>query len=198
MTDANTERGEALDLYDDKVQEAICWTMRQWGDALGLKSWTQGDGSESVEGDVHAEIHGMLIDAGLRDPETNAMAAFAPTEAKQVSRNAGETFEARAVELVQKHGNPCGTDYEQGQTDMGHRMVMMAREADAIIAARPASVEDEGEVVAWLLTHPTEPKDVELASLSEPITDADRQVGWDAEPLYRRSLQAEARKGRNP
>ena len=62
-----------LDLYDDKVQAGISWTMRQWGEALGLTTWTQGDGSESVEGDVGAEIHTILIDAGLRDPETNEM-----------------------------------------------------------------------------------------------------------------------------
>lgn len=67
---------EEIDLYDDKVQAGIAWTMRQWGEALGLKTWTQGDGSESVEGDVGAEIHTILVDAGLRDPETNQMAAL--------------------------------------------------------------------------------------------------------------------------
>lgn len=69
---------EEIDLYDDKVQEGIAWTMRQWGEALGLETWTQGDGSESVEGDVGAEIHTILVDAGLRDPETNEMAALSP------------------------------------------------------------------------------------------------------------------------
>ena len=66
-----------LDLYDDKVQAGIAWTLRQVGEALGLTTWTQGDGSESVEGDVGAEIHTILVDAGLRDPETNEMAALA-------------------------------------------------------------------------------------------------------------------------
>ena len=71
-----------LDLYDYKVQEGISWAMRQWGEALGLTTWTQGDGSESVEGDVGAEIHTILVDAGLRCPETNAMATLAaPMEA---------------------------------------------------------------------------------------------------------------------
>ncbi|MGR6533103.1 hypothetical protein [Brevundimonas sp. RM1] len=73
--EALAEAGE-IDLYDDKVQAGIAWTMRQWGEALGLKTWTQGDGSESVEGDVGAEIHTILVDAGLRDPETNEMAAL--------------------------------------------------------------------------------------------------------------------------
>lgn len=41
------------------------------------------------------------------------------------------------------------------------------------------------EPVAWLLTHPTEPTDVELATSRDPITDADRKAGWSSEPLYR-------------
>jgi len=76
MTDTTAGEGD-LDLYDDKVQAGISWTMRQWGEALGLTTWTQGDGSESVEGDVGAEIHTILVDAGLRDPETNDMATLA-------------------------------------------------------------------------------------------------------------------------
>jgi hypothetical protein len=67
-----------IDLYDDRVQEGIAWTMRQWGETLGLTTWTQGDGSESVEGDVGGEIHTILVEAGLRDPETNEMAALRP------------------------------------------------------------------------------------------------------------------------
>jgi|GEM_PF-2971447 len=79
---------DEIDLYDDKVQTGIAWTMRQWGETLGLTTWTQGDGSESVEGDVGAEIHTILIDAGLRDPETNEMAALRP-------QPSGETREDR-------------------------------------------------------------------------------------------------------
>lgn len=73
----DTPEGEGLDLYDDKVQQGISWAMRRWGETLGLTTWTQGDGSESVEGDVGAEIHTILVDAGLRCPETNAMATLA-------------------------------------------------------------------------------------------------------------------------
>ena len=67
---------DEIDLYDHNVQAGIAWTMRQWGETLGLTTWVQGDGSESVESDVGAEIHTILIDAGLRDPETNEMAAL--------------------------------------------------------------------------------------------------------------------------
>lgn len=59
------------------------------------------------------------------------------TDAPNPSAAKTEAFEARALMLVQKHGNPVGTDYEQGQNDMGHRMVTMARDADAaILSAR--------------------------------------------------------------
>ncbi|MFC5374020.1 hypothetical protein ACFPIF_15760 [Brevundimonas faecalis] len=84
MVAAPAEAG-GIDLYDDKVQAGIAWTMRQWGETLGLKTWTMGDGSESVEGDVGAEIHTILVDAGLRDPETNEMAALrAQPQAREV------------------------------------------------------------------------------------------------------------------
>lgn len=55
MTDPSPDKvgdGADLDLYDDNVQAGISWTLRQVGEALGLTTWTQGDGSESVEGDV--------------------------------------------------------------------------------------------------------------------------------------------------
>lgn len=83
QTPASVVERDTLDLYDEKVQEGISWTMRQWGEALGLTTWTQGDGSESVEGDVSAEIHTILVDAGLRDPETNEMAALTQGESRQ-------------------------------------------------------------------------------------------------------------------
>lgn len=106
LADMAREEAGDIDLYDDKVQAGIAWTMRQWGETLGLKTWTMGDGSESVEGDVGAEIHTILVDAGLRDPETNEMAslraqpqareeaqpvAFAPAEDVELLRTAAAT-----------------------------------------------------------------------------------------------------------
>lgn len=76
LADMAAEEAGEIDLYDDSVQAGIAWTMRQWGETLGLTRWDQGDGSESVEGDVGAEIHTILVDAGLRDPETNETAAL--------------------------------------------------------------------------------------------------------------------------
>lgn len=94
---------DELDLYDDKVQAGISWAMRQWGEALGLTTWTQGDGSESVEGDVGAEIHTILIDAGLRDPETNEMATLAAHQAgEKVSAPSRGGLDSLADELRER------------------------------------------------------------------------------------------------
>jgi hypothetical protein len=47
------------------------------------------------------------------------------------------------------------------------------------------------EPVAWLLTHPDEGVHTELAFMGrEPITDADREAGWSAAPLYLRASPA--------
>jgi hypothetical protein len=92
---------------------------------------------------------GMLC-AGCEDPDcighqiaydfiTNDDAAAHWNRRSTPSLSGGGSFEARAVELVQKHGNPNGTDYEQGQNDMGHRMVTLAQDADRAIAAGSGS-----------------------------------------------------------
>ena len=100
--EAPAEAGE-IDLYDDKVQAGIAWTMRQWGETLGLKTWTGGDGSESVEGDVGAEIHTILVDAGLRDPETNEMASLrAQPQAREETQPIG-WLRAADEEMVCAH-----------------------------------------------------------------------------------------------
>ena len=125
--------GGDLDLYDDRVQEGISWAMRQWGEALGLTTWTQGDGSESVEGDVGAEIHTILVAAGLRCPETNAMATLATpmeavawraryavgktvdtwslheTEPKWLTSNGSGDYEVQALAVIPTQGEGSGS-----------------------------------------------------------------------------------------
>lgn len=103
--EATAEAGD-VDLYDDKVQAGIVWTMRQWGEALGLKAWDMGDGSESVEGDVGAEIHTILVDAGLRDPETNEMAVLrAQPQAREEAQPVADAVEPieRAIAALKGH-----------------------------------------------------------------------------------------------
>jgi len=72
---------DGLDLYDPIAQEAISWTLRQVGEAVGLKTWDGGDGSETVEGDVAQEIMTILTDAGLYDPEDGRFAELAAAPA---------------------------------------------------------------------------------------------------------------------
>lgn len=115
------------------------------------------------------------------------------TDAPNPSAKTGE-FEARALMLVQKHGNPVGTDYEQGQNDMGHRMVTLARDADAAILSalthlQPLAVGLDREAVepyAWALVNAhndiIQRRDQMHADYNL-LTDEDLiSEGW--EPLY--------------
>lgn len=109
-----------LDLYDDKVQEAIQWTMVQWGTALGLKTWTQGDGSESVEGDVHAEINNILVDAGLRCEMTGEMA----TLATPAQPDTGDVAALRAEAELEADMERDLTESDQEAIERGLRTIL--------------------------------------------------------------------------
>ena len=67
--------------YDDAAQAAMAWTLDQVGAYLGVEGWERGDGSESVEGDVNAEIGHILQAAGLIDDngEVRRALSSAPT-----------------------------------------------------------------------------------------------------------------------
>lgn len=49
----------------DVWQAAICWTLRIVGATLGAKDWETGDGSETLDGDVAAEVGNIMRAAGL-------------------------------------------------------------------------------------------------------------------------------------
>ncbi|WP_309628769.1 hypothetical protein [Brevundimonas sp.] len=70
-TQAPPEAGgeDSIDLYDPIVQRAISWTLNQVGRQLGAEAWTEGDGSESVEGDVACEIANIMRAANMVDPD---------------------------------------------------------------------------------------------------------------------------------
>ena len=147
---------EEIDLYDDKVQEGISWTMRQWGEALGLTTWTQGDGSESVEGDVGAEIHTILVDAGLRDAETNEMAALRPQPsgetraavARIIADHVAGGFDA-ALQDKQEWKDRSGLGYDCEPSDVnGPFKDDYLDAADAILALRPQPSGETREDVA--------------------------------------------------
>jgi hypothetical protein len=234
MTDANTERGEALrlhpatsDLVDrfaaalkEKLAKAEAkygysdgWSHSDWSADLVRKlveHVQKGDPRDVAAYCAFAWHHGWSITPGeakqnLADPGIAEgcrrhggfckkcgyrKCQIAPTEATQAaSRNAGEGEAGAIVRL-----NAAANGWSISTEPFDPEIVGVLRSDLRAILARHAPVE-AGEPVAWLLTHPTEPTDVELASSGEPITDADRQAGWDAEPLYRRPLQAEAPMG---
>lgn len=144
---AREEAGE-IDLCDDKVQAGIAWTMRQWGETLGLKTWTMGDGSESVEGDVGAEIHTILVDAGLRDPETNEMAAL---RAQPQARHPLSSEAARglghddAMAWITKNAMAVRRD----NGDMDYSLGAMIAAYEAGKAAQPQAREEAQPVAPW-------------------------------------------------
>jgi hypothetical protein len=62
-------RDEALTLAKD---EGADFVLVELGKALGHEHWTQQEGSETWDGDVHATLMHLLRDAGVLDPETDA------------------------------------------------------------------------------------------------------------------------------
>lgn len=111
-----------------------------------------------AEGSERADLWDREVTVNIDALKAVMNAALATRE--EAPAEAG-SFEERAIMLVRKHGDPNGSDYEQGQNDMGHRMVTMAREADALLRAQPqarsgkvtwhSSGEDEGPDVGLQL-----------------------------------------------
>lgn len=46
-------------------QAACCWTLDIVGRALGAEDWECGDGSETIDGDIAAEVGNIMRAAGL-------------------------------------------------------------------------------------------------------------------------------------
>ncbi len=46
-------------------QAAIIWTLGIVGEVVGAKEWERGDGSETLDGDVSAEVTNIMRAAGL-------------------------------------------------------------------------------------------------------------------------------------
>lgn len=181
MTD--TMAGEAdLDLYDDKFQAGIAWTMRQWGEALGLTTWTQGDGSESVEGDVGAEIHGILVDAGLRDPETNEMATLAaqPSAGAQGEVSAAIRAKYDTVKATTYNpGTPAERNKEGRLQGLNDAIAIAMVHEDRATPAQPdtgdlAALREALEKIGHYVEEPGSPppedemRSIALAALSKP------------------------------
>lgn len=170
--EAPAEAGE-IDLYDDKVQAGIAWTMRQWGETLGLKTWDMGDGSESVEGDVGAEIHTILVDAGLRDPETNEMASL-PQASDDDQLTAAEAWS----DLLDK-------DDRTSPEDQPERCLITAGElADYMARAQPQAREDAQPVAYEIVRYETYSGAVWISP--DKVDEYRTKYGCVLRPLYTR------------
>lgn len=63
----------------DAWQQGITWALRRVGRLIGAKTWAQGDGTETVEGDVDCEIRSILHAADMYDPEDGRLAKLSPS-----------------------------------------------------------------------------------------------------------------------
>lgn len=68
LAEVERERHETLTLAKD---EGADFVLAALGKALGYEYWTQHDGSETWDGDVHATLMHLLWDAEVLDRETN-------------------------------------------------------------------------------------------------------------------------------
>lgn len=59
------------DAVEAAKDEAADYVLDHLAKALGLKQWSNKEGSESWDGDVYATLMGVLYDAKVLDPETN-------------------------------------------------------------------------------------------------------------------------------
>lgn len=69
-----------------------------------------------------------IAGAATAPPPVGEGVSLALREAQRMMLNSMRSW---AYEMIRKHANPNGTDYEQGQNDMGHRWVASIDEAIA-------------------------------------------------------------------
>lgn len=61
----------------EQKDEGATYVLKSLADALGVTDWSIQNGSEEWEGDVHATMHSILVDAGVVDEEDSAVATHA-------------------------------------------------------------------------------------------------------------------------
>lgn len=87
-------------------QAAICWTLAIVGKSLGAEDWEGGDGSETLDGDVSAEVTHIMRAAGLvnrdGDPITREDAAVI-----RASTMPSQTEVAMQICLARQEDGPC-------------------------------------------------------------------------------------------
>lgn len=86
------------------ADDAVDFVFNRLASKLGLVDWQVVEGSEEWEGDVSATLHRLLIDAGIIDDETGAVATLA-TPAPAVDADEGYNPEAKPdrVNITPEH-----------------------------------------------------------------------------------------------
>lgn len=82
---------------------------------------------------VHFEDMNRLLDAARQEGRANTLEASRPSDDEGV-RAVLDRLRVDAILLTQKHGDPNGTDYEQGVNDHGFRWVKHVEAAIARLA----------------------------------------------------------------
>lgn len=80
------------------ADDAVDFVFNRLASKLGLVDWQVVEGSEEWEGDVSATLHRLLIDAGIIDDETGAVATLATPAPAVDAVPAGEVLKQQAHE----------------------------------------------------------------------------------------------------
>lgn len=76
-TKGSTEPPEWDSPLHGVFQAGISYTLNLVGSAVGATSWEGGDGTETIEGDVHVEVMNIMKAAGMFDDDDGAFATLA-------------------------------------------------------------------------------------------------------------------------
>jgi hypothetical protein len=93
---SEAEADEALTLAKDAGADFVLDSLAK---ALGVTDWSQQDGSETWDGDVHATLMHLLWGAGVLDRDTNAL-LFATSEAAETHEAALSDERLRTLEEI--------------------------------------------------------------------------------------------------
>lgn len=95
LTALDSRAGDAGEEIENgyTADDAVDFVFNRLASKLGLVDWQVVEGSEEWEGDVSATLHRLLIDAGIIDDETGAVATLATPAPAVDAVPAGEVVE---------------------------------------------------------------------------------------------------------
>lgn len=111
LSEGDDPDGPGFDIYDPDAQRVMSWTMNVVGDMLGAETWEGGDGSESVEGDLQAEVIHIMRAAGLVNADGDiltradvaALLALPAPPATEADDEGDDTPTPAMLEAVEMH-----------------------------------------------------------------------------------------------